>query len=232
MILFFRFKKTVFRFLEKGGRRKISVSFLLGIDKGYLGLYNYRVLNFSKGDIMKKILKMIGMYAVFFVAWAIIYLVMNWQVKGGVQGFAKTLLLGILPLGSALFLANDEYDWELFYKVARFIGLLVLIIPALIYHFQIIAGSVEKVRSGYIAIFPLVCATASIAYISFGYETLGFVGKASLFICASVLSFLTWFLFVLIGVGVVGLAIFYLILGIAALIVLLVFRIKMGTAFY
>ncbi len=180
---------------------------------------------------MKKIFKMFAGFAIAFGAWAILFLIMNWQVDGGMKGFSKLLMLLILPLGSSLFLANDEYDWELGYKIIRCIGLLVLIIPAFIYHIQIIGGSVVP-TSGQIAIFPIVCASASITYIAFGYETLGFVGKAGLFIVASVMSFLNWFLLVVISAGAIGLAVFYMILGAIALIILAVFRIKMGTAFY
>lgn len=179
---------------------------------------------------MNKILKMVAGFAIAFVAWGLLFLIMNWQVDGGMKS-AKLLMLLILPIGSSLFLANDEYDWELGYKIIRAVGLIILVASAFIFHLKVMGGDM-KVTSGCLVIFPIVCASASITYIAFGYETLGFVGKASLFIVAGVLSFVNWFIFVLIGAGVVGLAVFYLILGVIALGVLAGFRIKMGTAFY
>ncbi len=172
-------------------------------------------------------LKRIVGTAISVVSWYVLYFIMNWQVGGDISGLAKASLLFLIPLGSLLLLlGNGEFVWE----IVRIIGLALMVIPSLILHVMLMAGSVEAL-SVYCVILPIVCISAATCYISYGYETLDNVGFAIILVSSAIFSFINWFFMILVNVSVSALLVIYLIIAIIAIAILIFIRIQNGSAF-
>ena len=167
----------------------------------------------------------------------ILYLLMKWQ--GGVSDGTKLILLLCIPLGFILFLMGDGgVAWQ----IVRGVGLVLIVIPVFIVHVPFLSMNMKlkdlvnpkTLHFAEISLFPMVCLSAVTAYWEMGFDGLAGLdafAQIGVVYWPSLLSFVTWFVGVLCQATIAGLAWFYLVVGVVALAIIGIMRLKFGTAF-
>lgn len=164
-------------------------------------------------------------WIVVFISCLVVYWILGWIYQDLIkESFAKLLLLLFMPLGFCLLVSGTDHP---VWVVIRIIGLLLLVVPALVFHIKCMPEASKDMPAIYCMFLPMSCISALAGYLGVGYETLAYVSKASIFICFLVSLVICFFC----NYATTGLFIFTLIVSAIALIVLGVKRIKEGSAF-